>query len=39
MNTNLEIIRTLAKNGVIEIEEKFGMIMWHTDIYEANNEL
>ena len=38
MNAHLEIVRSLAKNGVIEIEEKFGMIMWHTDIYEANNE-
>ena len=38
MKPHLEIVRTLAKNGIIEIEEKFGMIMWHTDIYEANNE-
>ena len=39
MNNHLETVRSLAKNNIIEIEEKFGMIMWHTDIYEANNKL
>ena len=39
MNNHLETVRSLAKNDIIEIEEKFGMIMWHTDIYEANNKL
>jgi ribosomal protein L11 methylase PrmA len=35
MNEHLGLIRSLAKKGFIQIEEKFGIVIWHTDIYAA----
>ena len=37
MNDHLEMLRSLAKDGIIDIKEMFGIITWYTDIYEAGN--
>jgi len=37
MLTHLETIRSLAIKNVIQVEEKFGMVTWYTEIYEAYN--
>lgn len=37
MTAHLDVIRRLAGEGLIQVEEKFGMVLWHTDIYMAGN--
>jgi release factor glutamine methyltransferase len=37
MLPHLETIRSLAMKNVIQVEEKFGMVLWYTEIYEAYN--
>jgi methylase of polypeptide subunit release factors len=37
MLPHLETIRSLTMKNVIQVEEKFGMILWYTEIYEAHN--
>jgi hypothetical protein len=37
MLPHLETIRSLAMKNVIQVEEKFGMVLWYTEIYEACN--
>lgn len=37
MLIHLETIRSLAIKNVIQVEEKFGMVTWYTEIYEAYN--
>ena len=35
MSSSIELIRFLNKKGVIEVKEKFGIILWKTEIYIA----
>jgi release factor glutamine methyltransferase len=37
MLPHLETIRSLEMKNVIQVEEKFGMVLWYTEIYEAHN--
>lgn len=37
MKEHANLIRELAKKDMIQIEEKFGMMLWYTDVYVAYN--
>lgn len=37
MKEHVNLIRDLAAKDLIQVEEKFGMVLWYTDIYAAYN--
>ena len=37
MQDNLDILKKLKKSGHIDYEDKFGTIVWYTEIYKAYN--
>jgi SAM-dependent methyltransferase len=37
MNAHIPLLTRLQEQGHIQIKEKFGMMLWFTDIYAANN--
>ena|SRR3990167_6744498 len=38
MNQHVALLKKLQKRGVIQITEKFGIILWFTDVYVAYTE-
>lgn len=37
MNQEIEVLKKLKEEGCIQITEKFGMVLWFTDVYVAYN--
>ena len=37
MQDNLDVLKKLKKSGHIDYEDKFGTIVWYTEIYKAYN--
>ena len=37
MKEHIDLLRSLKEKGHIHFEEKFGMLLWHTDIYVAHD--
>lgn len=38
MKASVPLLKDLALKGKIQIEEKFGMVLWYTDIYAVSKE-
>ncbi len=38
MNQHVALLKKLQEKGVIQITEKFGLVLWFTDVYVAYNE-
>ena len=39
MKPHMEKLKELNNKGLIKYEEKFGLILWYTDIYVAYNSI